>query len=133
MTNASPIQLHGRSADCQWQWFRIQLERCGSHHLDSHIRQATSACDIEEEAEDSDFPDLVEDSDEDEECNEDEEKEEEGEEAESGNGDDPASDTDASLFGDNCSDCFLLMLILHALNPIYFAAEEEIDPDGFDI
>ncbi len=47
-----------------------QLERCGSHHLDSHIRKAMSARDTEEEDQDSDYSDLVKDSEEeDDECN----------------------------------------------------------------
>ncbi len=47
-----------------------QLERCGSHHLDSHICKAMSAHYTEEEDQDSDYPDLVQDSeDKDDECN----------------------------------------------------------------
>jgi hypothetical protein len=38
---------------------RLQLERCGSHHLDSHIRKAMRTRDTKEEDQDSDFPDLV--------------------------------------------------------------------------
>ncbi len=59
-----------------------QLERCGSHHLDSHIRKAMSASDTEVEDQDSDYPDLVQDSeDEDDECYKEEEDEGEGEES----------------------------------------------------
>ncbi len=47
-----------------------QLERCGSHNLDSHIRKAMSARDTEEEDQDSDYPNIVQDSeDEGDECN----------------------------------------------------------------
>jgi hypothetical protein len=57
-----------------------QLERCWPHHLDSHIRKAMSARDTEEEDQDSDYPDLVQDSkDEDDECNKEEEDEGEDE------------------------------------------------------
>jgi hypothetical protein len=56
-----------------------QLEHCGSHHLDSHVRCALSARDTEEEDDDSDYPDLVpDDSD-----NEDEQSKEEEEEEDS--------------------------------------------------
>ncbi len=54
-----------------------QLERCGSHHLDSHICKAMSARDTEEENQDSHYPDLVQDSeDEGDKCNKEEEDEE---------------------------------------------------------
>ncbi len=39
-----------------------QLERFGSHHLDSHIRKAMSARNTEEEDQDSDYTYLVQDS-----------------------------------------------------------------------
>ncbi len=48
-------------SDCR-AGLRIMRERCGSHHLDSHIRKAMSACDTEEEDQDSDYPDSVQDS-----------------------------------------------------------------------
>jgi hypothetical protein len=58
-----------------------QLERCWSHHLDCLIRQAMSARYTKEVDADSDYPYLVEDSDDkDELCNEEEEEEEEEEE-----------------------------------------------------
>ena len=110
-----------------------QLERCGSHNLDSHVSRATS----DEEDQDSDFPDLVPDGSDDEEEQsekEDEEKEEE-EEEEFNSG--SASGTDA--------DYHWLTIFLHALISICFAVEEESDsdaiqsngfrriqPDGFD-
>jgi hypothetical protein len=91
-----------------------QLERCGSHHLDSHIRKAMSARDTEEDAQDSDYPDLVQDSeDEDDECNK-EEGEGEDEESEDENG--SASDMDASLLGDNL---LFAGLMLYSLILIY--------------
>ena len=78
-----------------------QLERCGSHHLDSHVSHAMSARNIDEEDQDSNFPDLVPDGSDDEEERpekEDEEKEEEEEEEfDSGT----ASGTDAGLLGGN--------------------------------
>ncbi len=50
-----------------------QLERCRSHHLDSHIHKAMSAQDTKEEDQDSDYPDLVQDlEDGDDECNKEE-------------------------------------------------------------
>ncbi len=58
-----------------------QLERCWSHHLDRHIRKAMSALNTEEEDQDSDYPDLVQDSeDEGDECKEEEENKGEEEE-----------------------------------------------------
>ncbi len=59
-----------------------QLERCGSQHLDSHIRKAMSGSDTEVGDQDSDYPNLVQDSeDEDDERNK-EEEEDEGEDEE---------------------------------------------------
>jgi hypothetical protein len=74
-----------------------QLEHCRSHHLDSHSRKAMSASDTEED-QDSDYPDLVHDSeDEDDKCKEQEEDEGEDEESEDDNG--SALVTDTSLLG----------------------------------
>jgi hypothetical protein len=39
-----------------------QLERCDSHGLDCHIRKAISADDSDDEDGDSNYPDLVDDS-----------------------------------------------------------------------
>jgi hypothetical protein len=85
-----------------------QLERCSSHDLDSHIRQAAmSVQELDEEDEDSDYPDLErETEDEDEECNEDEAKEEEEEEEKGEDSDGSALDTDASLLGGNFAEVF---------------------------
>ncbi len=80
-----------------------RLERCRSHHLDSHIRKAMSASDTEEEDQDSDYPDLVQDSeDEDDECNK--EEEDEGED-------------------------FIDSSLSYSFIPTYFAVEEAIDSD----
>jgi hypothetical protein len=92
-----------------------QLERCGSHHVDSHIRKAIYARDTDGGDQDSDYPYLVQDSeDEDDECNKEEEEEGEDEESEDENG--SASDTDASLLGGNL---LFAGLILYSLIPIY--------------
>jgi hypothetical protein len=57
-----------------------QLEHCGSHHLDSHVSKAISARNTEEEDQFSDYPDLVQDSEDmDDECNKEEEEEEDKE------------------------------------------------------
>ena len=113
-----------------------QLERCGSHNLDSHVSRATS----DEEDQDSDFSDLVlvpdgSDDEEEQSEKEDEAKEEEEEEEDFDSG--SASGTDA--------DYFWLTIFLHALISICFAVEEasdsdeiqsngfrRIQPDGFD-
>jgi hypothetical protein len=102
-----------------------QLERCGSHHLDSHIRKAMSARDTEEEDQDSDYSDLVQDS-EDEDAEFNKEEEDEGEDEESEDENDSASDTDASLLGGNL---LFAGLILYSLIPIFFAVEEAVDSD----
>ena len=109
-----------------------QLERCGSHNLNSHVKCAMSD-DVNQH---SDIPDLLPDGSDDEEEQsekEDEEKEEEEEEFDSGS----ASGTDA--------DYYWLTIFLHALISICFAVEEasnsdeiqsngyrRIQPDGFD-
>ncbi len=80
-----------------------QLERCGSHHLDSHIRKAVSARETEEEDQDSGISACRY-------------GEEEGEDEESGNENGSASDTDASLLGGNL---LFAGLILYSLIPIY--------------
>ncbi len=74
-----------------------QLERCGSHHLDSPIRKAMSTRDTEEEDQDSDYSYFVQDSeDEDDEYDKVEEDElaDEGEDEESEDENDSASYTD---------------------------------------
>ncbi len=95
-----------------------------------------SAHDTEEEDQDSDYSDLVQDSeDEDDECNKEEEEEGKDQESEDENG--SASDFDASLLGGNL---LFAGLILYSLIPIYFAEaidSDEIqsyrfDRDGFD-
>jgi hypothetical protein len=72
MTDASYIRLQGRFVHCAWQWFWA-AEALLISSLDIHIRKTMSASNTEED-EDSDYSDLVQDSeDEDDECNKEEE------------------------------------------------------------
>ncbi len=87
----------------------------------------------EEEDQDSDYPDLMQDAeDEDAECNNEEEDKGEDEEPEDENC--SALDTGASLLGGNYMFaglifCFIDSDLLYTLIPIYFAVEDAIDPD----
>ncbi len=101
--------------------------------LNIYIRKAMSACNTEEEDQDSDYPDLVLDSEnEDDERNKEEGDKGEAKEFEDENG--SASYKDASLLSGNC---LFTGLILYSLIPIYcihwfrfiFAVEEAIDSD----
>ncbi len=89
-----------------------QLECCGSHHLDSHIRKAMSARNTEEEDQDSDYTYLGQDS----EDQDDKRNKEEDEDKESGDENGSALDTDTSLLG---GDDLFAGLILFSLIPIY--------------
>ena len=117
MSNASSVRLL-RIVRCNG--FE-QLERCGSHNLDSQVKRAMS----DDENQHSDFPDLVPDAsdDEEEQSEKEDEVKEEEEEEEFDLG--TASGTDASLLGR------YLIVFLHALILIYFAVGEEIDSDEF--
>ncbi len=101
-----------------------QLEHCGFHHLDSHVRKAMSAHNTKEEDQDSmsDYSDLEQDSqDEDDKCNK--EEEDEGEDEESEDENDSASNTEASLLGGNL---LVAGLIFYSLIPLFLQWKKQL-------